>query len=91
LSVCLRENGGLYSRYILAMAKYGDSLSQAVIHNGIVYLAGQVATGARGASVAEQTKDVLSNFDVLLAEANSNKGRILSPTIWLTDRQPFRT
>jgi enamine deaminase RidA (YjgF/YER057c/UK114 family) len=67
----------------------GLGVSQAVIHNGIVYLAGQVATGARGGSVAEQTKDVLSNIDVLLAEANSNKGRILSATIGLTDMAAF--
>jgi len=67
----------------------GLGVSQAVIHNGIVYLAGQVATGARGGSVAEQTKDVLSNIDVLLAEANSNKGRILSATIRLTDMAAF--
>jgi enamine deaminase RidA (YjgF/YER057c/UK114 family) len=32
---------------------------------------------------------VLSNIDVLLAEANSNKGRILSATIGLTDMAAF--
>lgn len=67
----------------------GPRMSQAVIHGGTVYLAGQVAAGARGASVAEQTKHILSNIDSLLAEARSTKGRILSATIWLTDMNTF--
>jgi enamine deaminase RidA (YjgF/YER057c/UK114 family) len=64
-------------------------MSQAVIHNQTVYLAGQVATGARGGSVTEQTKDVLANIDSLLAEANTDKTNILSATIWLTDMSLF--
>jgi len=46
----------------------GPRMSQAVIHNQTVYLAGQVASGAKGGSVAEQTKDILSRIDALLAE-----------------------
>jgi len=60
-------------------------MSQAVIYNQTIYLAGQVALDARGGSITEQTKDVLSKIDALLAEANSDKTKILSATIWLTD------
>jgi enamine deaminase RidA (YjgF/YER057c/UK114 family) len=67
----------------------GPRMSQAVIHNQTVYLAGQVASGAPGGSVAEQTKDILSKIDVLLAEAKTDKSRILSATIWLTDMSTF--
>ena len=67
----------------------GPRMSQVVIHNKTVYLAGQVAAGAPGKSVAEQTKDVLSRIDSLLAEANSDKSKLLSATIWLTDMSAF--
>jgi enamine deaminase RidA (YjgF/YER057c/UK114 family) len=67
----------------------GPRMSQAVIHNGVVYLAGQVATGAKGRSVAEQTKNILSGIDGLLAAARTDKGRILSATIWLADMSAF--
>jgi enamine deaminase RidA (YjgF/YER057c/UK114 family) len=64
-------------------------MSQVVIHNKTVYLAGQVATGAPGKSVAEQTKDILSTIDTLLAEAKTDKSRLLTATIWLTDMSTF--
>ena len=67
----------------------GPRMSQAVIHNKTVYLAGQVASGAPGKSVAEQTKDILSTIDALLAEAQTHKGNLLSATIWLTDMSTF--
>lgn len=59
-----------------------EKLSQIVIHNGIVYLAGQVGEGA---SMAEQTRDCLAKIDALLAEAGSDKSRILQAIIWLSD------
>lgn len=64
-------------------------MSQAVVHNKTVYLAGQVAAAAHGKSVAEQTKDILSGIDALLAEAKTDKTKILSATIWLTDMATF--
>jgi enamine deaminase RidA (YjgF/YER057c/UK114 family) len=63
----------------------GPRMSQAVIHNQTIYLAGQVASDAPGGSITEQTKDVLSKIDALLAAAKSDKTKILSATIWLTD------
>ena len=65
----------------------GARMSQAVVHGGIAYLAGQV--GAPGASVAEQTRAVLEQVDRLLAEAGSDKTRILTATIWLADIGTF--
>ena len=45
--------------------------------------------GRPGRSVAEQTKDILSTIDALLAEAKTDKSRVLSATIWLTDMSTF--
>lgn len=68
----------------------GPRMSQVVIHNKTIYLAGQVATvAARGKDVATQTKEILSTIDRLLHEAGSNKDRLLSATIWLTDMAAF--
>ena len=64
-------------------------MSQAVIHNGVVYLAGQVALGAPGASVKDQTKDILQRIDTLLKAAGTDKSKILSATIWLADMRNF--
>src|SRR3546814_18599468 len=64
-------------------------MSQAVAHGNLVFLAGQVAQRAPGASVAEQTKDILARIDELLAEAGSDKTKLLSATIWLTDIATF--
>ncbi|SHN15687.1 RidA family protein [Roseibium suaedae] len=65
----------------------GPRMSQAVIHGGLVYLAGQV--GAPGESVTEQTKAILKNIDELLARAGSDKSRLLSTTIWLQSMNDF--
>ena len=65
----------------------GPRMSQAVIHNGTVYLAGQV--GKPGEPVAEQTREVLAQIDRLLAECGSDKTRILSAQVWLADMADF--
>lgn len=67
----------------------GARMSQAVVHGGTVYLAGQVALGAPGGSITEQTRDILGRIDRLLAEAGSDKSKLLSATIWLTDMRDF--
>jgi enamine deaminase RidA (YjgF/YER057c/UK114 family) len=63
----------------------GPRMSQVVVHGNVVYLAGQVAQGAPGGSITEQTLDILSTIDRLLAEAGSDKSRVLSATIWPID------
>ena len=65
----------------------GTRMSEAVIHNGVVYLAGQV--GNPGDSVADQTREVLAQVDRLLAEAGTDKTRILKAQIWLADITDF--
>ncbi len=65
----------------------GQRMSQIVIHNDTVYLAGQV--GEPGTPVAEQTRAVLAKIDALLAEAGSDKTKILQAVIWLDDMRHF--
>ncbi len=65
----------------------GARMSEAVIHNGTIYLAGQV--GNPGDSVADQTRTCLAEVDRILAEAGSDKTRILSAQIWLADIGSF--
>jgi enamine deaminase RidA (YjgF/YER057c/UK114 family) len=62
-------------------------MSQAVIHDGIVYLAGQV--GTEGRNVTEQTRQALDSIDKLLAAAGSDKSHLLQTTIWLADMADF--
>ena len=66
-----------------------DRMSQLVIHGNTVYLAGQVAQGAPGGTVAEQTKAILDQIDSLLAEAGTDKSKALSATIWLCSMDDF--
>lgn len=62
--------------------------SEIVIHNGTVYLAGQLADDYAG-DIAEQTRQTLANIDRLLAEAGSDKAHILSLTIYLKDMADY--
>lgn len=66
----------------------GPRLSEIVVHNNTVYLAGQIADvldkDAKG-----QTTEVLAAVDRLLAEVGSDKTRILSVTIYLTDMADY--
>jgi enamine deaminase RidA (YjgF/YER057c/UK114 family) len=65
----------------------GPRMSQAVIHRGVLYSAGQV--DAQAADVAGQTRNVLAKIDALLAEAKSSKAQLLSASIWLADIATF--
>lgn len=67
----------------------GDRMSQAVVHGDTVYLAGQVALSAPGASVTDQTKAILAQIDDLLAEAGTDKSKALTATIWLCSMDDF--
>lgn len=57
-------------------------LSRAVIHNGVVWLAG-VAPADCTQDAAGQTRQVLARIDELLAQAGSDRGRLLSVQIWM--------
>jgi enamine deaminase RidA (YjgF/YER057c/UK114 family) len=65
----------------------GRRMSAAVVHGNTVYLAGQV--GEPGEDVTAQTKTVLAEIDRLLAEAGTDKSKILQATIWLSDMADF--
>jgi enamine deaminase RidA (YjgF/YER057c/UK114 family) len=67
----------------------GPRMSQAVVHGETVYLAGQVAAQAAGRNVTEQTREILATIDKLLAEAGTDKTRLLSTTIYLADLATF--
>lgn len=67
----------------------GPRMSQAVVYNGMAYLAGQVASGKPGGTVAEQTQDILNRIDALLAEAGTNKSKLVTANIWLSDISKF--
>lgn len=64
-------------------------MSQIVTYGGFVFLAGQVAVDAPGASTEEQTRNVLERIDALLVKVGSGRDRILSATIWLSDIAEF--
>lgn len=66
----------------------GARMSEAVVHNGTVYLAGQVAADT-DQGVEGQTRQVLAAIDGLLAEAGSDKARILRAEIYLADVKDF--
>jgi enamine deaminase RidA (YjgF/YER057c/UK114 family) len=63
----------------------GPRLSETAIHNGTVYLAGQIAEVNPGADITGQTQEVLGHIDRLLAEAGSSKRSILQCQIFLAD------
>jgi enamine deaminase RidA (YjgF/YER057c/UK114 family) len=69
--------------------KPGARMSQCVVHGNTVYTAGQVAQNAPGASAADQTRDILAAIDGLLAEAGTDKSKLLSATIWLCSMTDF--
>ena len=66
----------------------GPRMSQAVITDTTVYLAGQVSKEPAG-DVTGQTAAVLKQIDDLLARAGSSKEKILSATIYLADIAGF--
>ena len=67
----------------------GPRMSKAVIHGDTVYLAGLVADSPQGKSMAEQTKSILSQIDGFLAKAGTDKSKLLSANIWVTDMANF--
>ncbi|MBL8299469.1 MAG: RidA family protein [Rhodanobacteraceae bacterium] len=66
----------------------GPRMSEMVVHNGTIYLAGQVADDD-SADITGQTQQVLAAIDALLARAGSDKTRILRAQIFLVDLADF--
>jgi len=63
----------------------GPRMSKVVIHGNTVYLAGLTANKTVGQSLAEQTREILSFIDDFLAKAGTDKSKLLTATIWLSD------
>lgn len=66
----------------------GKTLSEAAIHNGTIYLAGQIAEDTTQ-NIEGQTREVLGHIDRLLAETGSDKTRILMCQIFISDVKDF--
>lgn len=62
----------------------GKRLSEIAIHNGTIYLAGQIPEDVTQ-NIEGQTREVLGHVDRLLAEAGSDKSRILMCQIFISD------
>jgi enamine deaminase RidA (YjgF/YER057c/UK114 family) len=67
----------------------GPRMSKAVVHGDTVYLAGIVAEAPKGKSMAEQTKSILAQIDGFLAQAGTDKSKLISANIWITDMAKF--
>ena len=67
----------------------GPRMSKAVVHGDTVYLAGIVADNPKGKSVTDQTKENVAQIDGLLANAGTDKTRLLSANIYITDMANF--
>jgi enamine deaminase RidA (YjgF/YER057c/UK114 family) len=62
----------------------GARMSQAVIHADTVYLAGLTADDL-SEDVKGQTRQILAKIDNLLAKAGTDKSKVLSVNVWLSD------
>ena len=66
----------------------GKRMSAAVVHGNTIYLAGQVADDT-SLDAEGQTVDILRQIDALLAEAGTDKSRLLSVQIFIADLADF--
>lgn len=66
----------------------GARMSEMAVHQGVCYLAGQVAED-ESADIQGQTRQVLAMVDALLARAGTDKTRLLRVQIYLADLADF--
>jgi 2-iminobutanoate/2-iminopropanoate deaminase len=74
----------------------GGHYSQAVVHNGLVYLSGILPITPTGqkladANIAEQTEQVLANFDAILKASGSQRANVLKVTVFVSDSSAWGT
>ncbi len=62
--------------------------NKAVIHNGTVYLAGQVAVDPLP-TAAEQTRQILAQIDGYLAQSGTDKSKLLTATVMFADLRHY--
>jgi len=68
----------------------GGHYSQAVVHNGLVFVSGQLSIDPQTSekklgSIEEQTEQVLKNVEAILKAANSDFSRVLKMTVYVAD------
>ena len=68
----------------------GGNYSQAVVHNGLVFVSGQLSIDPQTSekklgSIEEQTEQVLKNVEAILKAANSDFSRVLKMTVYVAD------
>ena len=66
----------------------GARLSEMAVHNGVCWLAGQVAADG-SQDISGQTRQVLAAIDALLERAGSDKSRLLMVQIFIKDLADF--
>lgn len=64
-------------------------MSKIVQHGGLIFLCGQTSSGKTLPDIESQTGEVLARIDALLAEAGSERSRLLSATLYLKRMQDF--
>lgn len=62
--------------------------SRALVHNGIVYTAGQVPDDMT-LDIAGQARQVLAKIEALITQAGSDKSRLLTAQVWLRTMDDF--
>ena len=72
----------------------GGPYSQAVIHNGLIYISGQVAfdpenNQVRLGTIEEESELALENIRIILEEAGSSLDKVLKVTVYLLDVEEF--
>ena len=63
--------------------------SEAVVHNGVIYLAGQVPEATELGDAHTQMRSICAQIDRLLERAGSDKSRLLSATIYLKSFESY--
>lgn len=68
----------------------GGHYSQAVVHNGQIYLSGILPITPAGeklidATIAEQTEQILANLEAILQAAGSQRANVLKVTVFISD------
>lgn len=74
----------------------GGHYSQAVVHNGLVYLSGILPITPDGrklsdATIGEQTQQILANLDAILRAAGSHRENVIKVTVYVSDIHAWST
>lgn len=74
----------------------GGHYSQAVVHNGLIYISGILPITPDGqkltdATIAEQTGQILANLDAILQAAGSQRTNVLKVTVYVSDIHAWST